>query len=55
VVDACTVPSESGHSCELLAVVSLDRATEPLELDGIPSSSLTRADLPYGIPQAVAA
>lgn len=55
VVDACTVPSESGHFCELLAVVSLDRATEPLELNGIPGSSLTRAELPYGIPQAAAA
>jgi folate-binding protein YgfZ len=55
VVDACVAEPESGHSCELLAVVSLDRALEPLTLDGIADSDLTRVSLPYGIPQAAAA
>lgn len=55
VVDACLAGAESGASCELLAVVSLDRATEPLTLDGIDNSTLTRLTLPYDVPQAAAA
>ncbi len=55
VADACVASPESGSSCELLAVVSLDRAAESLELDGIASSSLRRLGLPYAIPQAAAA
>jgi len=55
VVDACTGSPESGHGCELLAVISLDHANDALALDGIDNSSLTPLSLPYAIPQAAAA
>jgi hypothetical protein len=55
VVDSCVAGPEIGKMCELLAVVSLDRWTQALELDGIAGSSLTRLGLPYVIPQAQAA
>lgn len=55
VVDACAGSPDTGHGCELLAVVSLDRAPSALALDGIADSSLTPLGLPYVIPQAAAA
>jgi folate-binding protein YgfZ len=55
VVDACTAAPESGHRCELLAVISLDHVDGALALDGIAGSALTRSNLPYDIPQARAA
>lgn len=55
VVDACTAAPESGHRCELLAVISLDHVDGALTLDGIAGSALTRSNLPYAIPQARAA
>jgi folate-binding protein YgfZ len=55
VVDACVASADAGHASELLAVVSVERAHEPLQLDGIGGSSLVRLGLPYVIPQAEAA
>jgi len=55
VVDACIAAPQTGKSCELLAVISMDRAADGLELDGIENSSLSRLGLPYVIPQAAAA
>jgi tRNA-modifying protein YgfZ len=55
VVDACVPAQGTGKACELLAVVSLDRWHQPLELDGIADSSLTRLSLPYVIPEVGAA
>ncbi|MEJ1964588.1 MAG: hypothetical protein WDO56_24780 [Gammaproteobacteria bacterium] len=55
VADACIAAPESGKSCELLAVISVDRAGDALDLDGIENSSLSRLGLPYVIPQAAAA
>lgn len=55
VVDACPASPGTNATCEVLAVVSLDRASSGLELDGIPDSRLTRLALPYAIPQAEAA
>jgi folate-binding protein YgfZ len=52
VVDACMAAPESGHRCELLAVVSLDHVDGALTLDGMAGSALTRSKLPYDIPQA---
>jgi tRNA-modifying protein YgfZ len=52
VVDACVPAQRPEKACELLAVVSLDRWHQPLELEGIAGSSLTRLGLPYVIPQA---
>lgn len=54
VVDACIGEVRALHACELLAVVSLDRAAESLELDGIRDSALTRVGLPYSLPPAAA-
>jgi tRNA-modifying protein YgfZ len=55
VVDACVTGAHTGHSCELLAVISLDRANEPLELDGRPGLTLQPRPLPYPIPHDRAA
>lgn len=55
VVDACIASAETGKACELLAVISLDRAEDELSLEGIPCSTLVRLGLPYAVPQARAA
>ncbi|HWK74113.1 MAG TPA: hypothetical protein VNQ81_07570 [Povalibacter sp.] len=45
VVDAVATPD----GCELLAVISLAQLNSPLALADVPSSSLTRLELPYAV------
>lgn len=53
-LDARDEPPEGEGSCELLAVVRLDRADHLLSLDGMAGSHLTRLGLPYAFPLGVA-